>query len=186
MVWHKRVNKIDIKEGRSSSTPVTSDLAKTFHQICLCLHQLVKNQKSTEGSAIYVLGSPQHDVGDWLPLINKPDTIATYSIPTATRQQQLTTPNKLREDKYIQVLQVDEGNATVILNATDYDSKVQALLDDRASYAILKKDPTRASERNLLSLSCAVSVLVQRFRRRSTTDLDLQKARYSRHCSTGS
>ena len=52
-----------------------------------------KNQKSTEGKVIYVLGNPQRDVGDWLPLINKPDTIATYSIPTATCQQQLTTPN---------------------------------------------------------------------------------------------
>ena len=52
-----------------------------------------KNQKRTEGSVIYVLGNPHRDVGDWLPLINKPDTIATYSIPTATCQQQLTTPN---------------------------------------------------------------------------------------------
>ena len=81
------------KQGRSSSTPVTSDLAKTFRQKCLWLHQLVKNQKSTEGSVIYVLGNPQRDVSDWLPLINKPDTIATYRIPTATCRQQLTTPN---------------------------------------------------------------------------------------------
>ena len=54
---------------------------------------MVKNQKSTEGSVIYVLGNPQRDVGDWLILINKPDTIATYSIQTAKCQQQLTTPN---------------------------------------------------------------------------------------------
>ena len=40
-----------------------------------------------------VLNNLQHDIGDWLPLINKPDTIATYSIPTATCRQQLTTPN---------------------------------------------------------------------------------------------
>ena len=42
-----------------------------------------------------MLGNPQRDVGDWLPLINKPDTIATFSIPTATCQQQLTTPNNV-------------------------------------------------------------------------------------------
>ena len=48
---------------------------------------------SVEGSVIYMLGNPQHNVGDWLPLINKPDTIATFSIPMATCQQQLTTPN---------------------------------------------------------------------------------------------
>ena len=54
---------------------------------------MVKNQRSTESSVIYVLGNPQRDVSDWLPLMNKLDTIAMYSIPTATCQQQLTTPN---------------------------------------------------------------------------------------------
>ena len=80
-------------QGKSSSTPVTSDLSKTFHQICLWLHQLVKTKKSTEDSVIYLLGSPQRDGCDWLTLINQLDTIATYSIPTATCQQQQTTPN---------------------------------------------------------------------------------------------
>ena len=80
-------------QGESSSTPVTSDLSKTFHQICLWLHQLVITKKSTEDSVIYLLGNPQRDVCDWLTLINKLDTITTYSIPTATCQQQQTTPN---------------------------------------------------------------------------------------------
>ena len=40
----------------------------------------------------------------------------------------------------------------MILNTTDYDSKVHALLDDRVSIAVLKKDQTRATERNILSL----------------------------------
>ena len=80
-------------QGKSSSTPVTSDLSKTFHQICLWLHQLVKTKKRTEDSVIYLLGNPERDVGDWLTLINKLDTIATYSIPTAMCQQQQTTPN---------------------------------------------------------------------------------------------
>ena len=52
-----------------------------------------KTKKSTEDSVIYLLGNPQRDVGYWLTLINKLDTLATYSIPTATRQQQQTTPN---------------------------------------------------------------------------------------------
>ena len=80
-------------QGKSSSTPVTSNLSKTFHQICLWLHQLVKTRKRTEDSVIYLLGNPQRDVGDWLTLINKLNTIAMYSIPTATCQQQQTTPN---------------------------------------------------------------------------------------------
>ena len=82
-------------QGKSSSTPVTGDLSKTFHQICPWLHLLVKTKKSTEDSVIYLLGNPQRDVGDWLTLINKVDTIATCSILTATCQKQLleTTPN---------------------------------------------------------------------------------------------
>ena len=86
-------NLFNYNQGKSSSTPVISDIAKTFHQICLWLHQLVKTKKSTEDSVIYLLGNPQRDVGDWLTLINKLDIIATYSIPTATCQQQQTTPN---------------------------------------------------------------------------------------------
>ena len=39
-----------------------------------------KRKKSTEDSVIYLLGKPQHDVGDWLTLMNKLDTMATYSI----------------------------------------------------------------------------------------------------------
>ena len=39
-----------------------------------------KTKKSTEDSVIYLPGNPQRDVGDWLTLINKLDTIATYSI----------------------------------------------------------------------------------------------------------
>ena len=35
-------------QGKSSCTPVTSDLSKTFHQICLWLHQLVKNQNRVQ------------------------------------------------------------------------------------------------------------------------------------------
>ena len=61
-------NTVHTIQGKSSNTPVTSDLSKMFHQICLWLHQLVKTKKSTEDSVI-------------------------YSIPTATCQQQQTTPN---------------------------------------------------------------------------------------------
>ena len=80
-------------QGKSSSIPVPSDLAKTLPPEVPLASSVGKNQKSTEGSVIYVLGNAQRDVGDWLPLINKLDTIATYSITTATCQQQKITPN---------------------------------------------------------------------------------------------
>ena len=39
-----------------------------------------KKPKRVQKTVIYLLGNPQRDVGDWLTLINKLDTIATYSI----------------------------------------------------------------------------------------------------------
>ena len=61
------------------------------------------------------------------------------------------TFRQIKGDKDIQVLHADEGNATVLMNAVDYDAKVHDLLDDAESYDLLKSDPTRATERNLLS-----------------------------------
>ena len=54
-------------------------------------------------------------------------------------------------DKDIQILQADKGNATVVLDADDYESKAHDLLDDTTSYQVLKKDPTQATERKLLT-----------------------------------
>ena len=36
------------------------------------------------------------------------------------------------------------------MNAEEYDKKAHDLLDDREAYAIMKKDATQATERNLL------------------------------------
>ena len=46
----------------------------------------------------------------------------------------------------------DKGNATVVLNSEDYETKAHFLLDDRESYSVLPKDPTRIIERSLLTL----------------------------------
>ena len=43
-------------------------------------------------------------------------------------------------------------NATVVMNTKDYYEKVHALLDEEDSYSVLKKDPTNATERKLLSI----------------------------------
>ena len=50
------------------------------------------------------------------------------------------------------MLQADKGNATVIMNSTNYDHKVHNLIDDLRFYSRLSKDPTRTTERNLLLL----------------------------------
>ena len=58
----------------------------------------------------------------------------------------------LQLDKKIEIIQADKGNATVVLDSTDYDKKVKELLGDETSYSILKDDPTRTTERKLLNL----------------------------------
>ena len=58
----------------------------------------------------------------------------------------------LQSDKEIKIIQADKGNATVVLDSTEYDKKVQELLGDKTSYSILKDDPTRTTERKLLNL----------------------------------
>ena len=47
----------------------------------------------------------------------------------------------LREDTSIVILPADKGNATVVMNRTEYMSKMNQMLEDTA-YTKLKKDPT--------------------------------------------
>ncbi len=56
----------------------------------------------------------------------------------------------LRTDKSIHILKADKGNATVILNRTDYDKKILALLNT-PTYNELKRDPTACIERKICS-----------------------------------
>ena len=59
---------------------------------------------------------------------------------------------ELKKNSDIQILHADKGNATVVLNAADYNRKAHDLLDDDKSYTVLTKDPTRSTERAFLSL----------------------------------
>ncbi len=65
----------------------------------------------------------------------------------------------LRTDKSIHILKADKGNATVILNRTDYDKKMLALLNTPA-YKELKRDLTaNVCSRNYLNLERQVYCL---------------------------
>jgi hypothetical protein len=57
-----------------------------------------------------------------------------------------STLRSLKQDTELTILPADKGNATVILNTTDYKLKIYTLLDDSA-YRKLTKDPTDARER---------------------------------------
>jgi hypothetical protein len=48
----------------------------------------------------------------------------------------------LREDKNIEILPADKGCATVILDKSEYTTKMNSLVKDEATYKPLKKDPT--------------------------------------------
>ena len=57
----------------------------------------------------------------------------------------------LRNDESITIIPADKGNATVILNRTDYRQKLQDIIE-KGNYKIIKKDPTLTTERKLKSL----------------------------------
>lgn len=54
----------------------------------------------------------------------------------------------LKSDKNIKILPSDKGNATVVLNKTDYDIKVAEVLT-AGKYSILTKDPTKSFEHKI-------------------------------------
>ena len=63
----------------------------------------------------------------------------------------------LKADGTIIIAQADKGNATVVMNQTDYDGKVRSLLSDTDTYKKLPRDPTAAQERKMNSLLLALN-----------------------------
>ena len=61
---------------------------------------------------------------------------------TKTERAALRT---LKNNTHLTILPTDKGNATVILNTTDYKQKIASLLEDYA-YKKLTKDPTDSIE----------------------------------------
>ena len=57
----------------------------------------------------------------------------------------------LKDNTQLTILPADKGNATVILNTTDYKLKIASLLGDCA-YKKLDKDPTDSIERKTIKL----------------------------------
>ncbi|XP_042870212.1 uncharacterized protein LOC122252037 [Penaeus japonicus] len=55
-----------------------------------------------------------------------------------TNDHQLKLLKKLREDNDLIITKPDKGRGIVLLNRTEYDSKVKAILDDRTKFKLLK------------------------------------------------
>ena len=58
----------------------------------------------------------------------------------------------LKKDEDIMVLPADKGKATVVLDKTEYDSKIEAILSDSKTYEPLKKDPTNIIKNKFLNI----------------------------------
>lgn len=58
----------------------------------------------------------------------------------------------LRKNKDIVILKADKGNATVVMNRTDYDQKMQNMLQDANTYRLLPKDPAKSTETKMKTL----------------------------------
>src|SRR5215469_1292483 len=67
-----------------------------------------------------------------------------------TRTERAALRN-LKNNTELTILPADKGNATVILNSTDYKQKINTLLEDSA-YRRLTKDPTESTERKTTRL----------------------------------
>ena len=59
---------------------------------------------------------------------------------------------ELKGNKDITILPADRGRATVILNTTDYETKMATLLNDPTTYELLAKDPTAPYKRKLINI----------------------------------
>ncbi|XP_072048791.1 uncharacterized protein [Amphiura filiformis] len=58
----------------------------------------------------------------------------------------------LKKDENITILPADKGRATVVLNTSDYEDKMESLLNDQTTYQKLAKDPTPAYKRELIGI----------------------------------
>ena len=59
----------------------------------------------------------------------------------------------IRNNENLTILPADKGNATVILNTSDYKQKISSLLQD-PTYRKLTKDPTESIERKTTTKYC--------------------------------
>ena len=65
---------------------------------------------------------------------------------TPTEQKAL---KRLKTDENIVILPADKGRVTVVMDKTDYNDKMDTLVNDKQTYEVLKRDPTPALQRKL-------------------------------------
>ena len=79
-------------------------------------------------------------------------------------KQEVQAPAELKRDQSRVILTADKGVAIVVMDKEDYKKKAQTLLEDRATYKILKGDPSNRMKTKLINLLktafCLLKMLV--------------------------
>ena len=77
-------------------------------------------------------------------------TLQLASLPNSTfTSDEQKALKRLKTDEDIVILPVDKGRVTVRMDKTDYNDKMDALVNDKQTYQVLKRDPTAALQRKL-------------------------------------
>ena len=63
---------------------------------------------------------------------------------TSDEQKAIKT---LQNNKNLVITEADKGNCTVVMNAADYDRKIEELLQDEGTYKCSNTDPTKRTEK---------------------------------------
>ena len=77
-------------------------------------------------------------------------TLQSVSLPNSnlTPDEQKAL-KRLKTYDNIVILPADKGRVTVVMDKTDYNDKMDSLVNDKQTYEVLKRDPTPAQPRKL-------------------------------------
>ena len=97
-------------------------------------------------------------------------TIQSSSLPDSNlTKDERQAIKRLKTDENIVILPADKGRVTVVMDKTDYYDKMDALVNDKRTYQVLKRDPTPALQRKLnsklLDLKKTDAIDIQRYNR---------------------
>ena len=70
-------------------------------------------------------------------------------LPKNVQPEEAKAVKELAKDDDIVILPADKGKATVVMNRSDYSTKMLAMLGDEDTYQLMAKDPTASLESNM-------------------------------------
>ncbi|KAL3972435.1 transcription elongation factor S-II [Sarotherodon galilaeus] len=79
-------------------------------------------------------------------------TLSSAKVPPSNLTlQEKKAVASLSKDHNITILPADKGRCTVVLNTTDYHTKITTLLSDNNTYEALKRDPTSSYKKKVIA-----------------------------------